>query len=130
MIDDADVSLAHRLSALGPCYVNGVAMCVLLVRGGESVAVVFLLRRNLSVGPKLPAETLVTGCYNYLFYQSTNLNKIECLATTNISNDTYTKEWVKNVQTTSGLFIKKSGTSIVSGVAYGIPTNWTVQDAS
>ena len=26
-------------------------MCVLLVRGGESVAVVFLLRRNLSIGP-------------------------------------------------------------------------------
>ena len=83
---------------------------------------------SLTSAPILPATTLANYCYNSMFYGCTNLNYIKCLAT-DISATNCTRRWVYNVQS-NGTFIKNPNmTSWTTGVN-GIPTNWTVQDAS
>ena len=84
--------------------------------------------KNMTVGPELPVETLVQGCYAYLFYQSSKVNYIKCLAT-NISASNCTQEWVRSVAST-GTFVKAAEMTGWSSGASCIPNNWTVQDAS
>lgn len=84
---------------------------------------------GLTTAPELPATTLVYRCYQSMFDGCTNLNYIKCLAT-DISAENCTLYWVMNVQTTSGTFVKDSNmTNWTSGYS-GIPSNWTIQDAS
>lgn len=81
---------------------------------------------SLTTAPDLPATTLVLNCYEYMFKDCTNLNSIKCLATTGTNN---CRNWVNGVAA-SGTFTKAASiTSWPTGVN-GIPSGWTVQDAS
>jgi hypothetical protein len=53
-----------------------------------------------------------------------NLQYIKCLAT-DISAGYCTYNWVQNVPSSGGVFVKKSGTSWTTGDS-GIPSGWTV----
>ena len=84
---------------------------------------------SLTRAPELPATTLTSWCYSYMFLGCTNLNYIKCLAT-NISASNCTAEWVDSVAS-AGTFVKPSTTDWSSKTGTnGIPTNWTVEDAS
>ena len=78
----------------------------------------------ITEAPELPAPTLVKGCYGNMFTGCTNLSYIKCLAT-NISASACTTNWVKSVAA-SGTFIKASGMTSWSTGTNGIPTNWIV----
>lgn len=82
---------------------------------------------SLVAAPELPATTLVTFCYYAMFNGCTSLNYIKCLAT-NISASYSTYVWVQNVAS-SGTFVKASSASWGTG-NNGIPSNWTVQNAT
>ena len=84
---------------------------------------------SLTTAPVLPATTLAYNCYGSMFRGCTNLNYIKCLAT-DISASNCTTEWVNGVQTTSGTFVKNGSMSSWTTGNNGIPSNWTVQDAS
>lgn len=114
----------------------------------------FILCTSLSQAPALPATTLTIGCYNQMFYYCTgltsapelpattltdycyygmfdncrSLNYIKCLAT-DISALDCTTDWVSGVNGT-GTFVKAASMTDWATGNNGIPTNWTVQDAS
>jgi len=88
----------------------------------------FIYCSSLTTVPELPATTLVDYCYEYMFKDCTNLNYIKCLAT-NISASQCTNNWVKNVAST-GTFVKNSSMSNWTTGQNGIPSGWTVQDAT
>lgn len=75
-----------------------------------------------STAPDLLAPTLTNSCYLSMFTGCNNLNYIRCLAT-NISATNCTQNWVKNVAS-QGTFIRIGTTSWDRG-ANGIPSNWT-----
>ena len=83
---------------------------------------------SLVTAPELPAETLANNCYMTMFNGCTNLNYIKCLAT-DISATTTTTDWVKGVAST-GTFIKAASMSDWTTGNSGIPSGWTVQDAT
>jgi hypothetical protein len=83
---------------------------------------------SLTTAPELPATTLAEDCYNYMFTGCTSLNYIKCLAT-DISAGGCTYNWVRDVAS-SGTFVKNASMSSWTTGNNGIPTNWTVQDAS
>ena len=82
---------------------------------------------NLKVGPLLLAETLVQGCYAYLFYRCSSLNNIRCLATDKSAYNCL-QEWVNSVQTSSGTFYKNADMSSWNRGSSGVPNNWTITD--
>ena len=83
---------------------------------------------GLTTAPELPATTLADYCYQNMFQACTSLNYIKCLAT-DISAGGCTYNWVSGVAAT-GTFIKNpSMTGWTTGIN-GIPSGWTVQDAS
>ena len=75
-----------------------------------------------STAPELLAPTLVNSCYFCMFIGCNNLNYIKCLATS-ISTTNCTQNWVKDTAS-QGTFVQADGTSWSRGVN-GIPTNWT-----
>ena len=83
--------------------------------------------KYLTTAPELPATTLTRECYYYMFYGCSRLNYIKCLAT-DISADECTSCWTSGVAS-SGTFVKNSSMSRWSRDVFGIPKNWTVQDA-
>ena len=83
---------------------------------------------NLKVGPLLPVETLVQGCYAYLFYHSYQINNIRCLAI-NKSASNCLQEWV-NGAPSSGTFYKNPNMSSWNRGNSGVPNNWTIVDYS
>lgn len=96
---------------------------------------------SLTTAPELPATTLVDYCYQNMFYGCSSLNYIKCLATiirTYVDGtDEYyildsTTNWVNGVAAT-GTFVKAAsmvaGNNWTTGVS-GIPSGWTVQNAS
>jgi len=84
--------------------------------------------RSLTTSPELPATTLAWGCYMDMFDGCTSLNYIKCLAT-DISASYCTDNWVVGVSST-GTFVKDASMTSWTTGDYGIPNNWTVQDAS
>ena len=83
---------------------------------------------SLEKAPVLPAKTLVTKCYEQMFYGCEKLNYIKALFTTAPSTDFMTN-WVKNVASAGTFVMSKdaewkaadnTGTS-------GIPSGWTIQ---
>ena len=84
--------------------------------------------RSLTTAPELPATTLTTSCYMYMFEGCRNLNYIKCLAT-DISASTCLSSWVYNVAS-SGTFIKAANMTSWPTNVDGIPNGWTVQDAA
>ena len=88
----------------------------------------FLNCPSLTAAPELPATTLADHCYYNMFNGCTSLNYIKCLAT-DISASSCTNVWVKNVSA-SGTFIKAAGMNDWTTGDNGIPSGWTVVDAS
>ena len=84
---------------------------------------------SLTTAPELPATTLLPYCYQNMLRNCTSLNYIKCLAT-DISATSCTNNWVTDVQTTSGTFVKSTSMNDWTTGINGIPENWTVQDAS
>ena len=83
---------------------------------------------SLTTAPELGDYTLTSGCYSEMFRGCSSLNYIKTLAT-NISASSCTYLWVSGVSAT-GTFVKNpTMTSWTTGYD-GIPTGWTVEDAS
>ena len=83
---------------------------------------------NLKRGPDLPAKTLAINCYNGMFQNCSSLNYIKCLAT-DISVNSCISNWVSGVSVT-GTFVKSADMDSWPTGASGIPTGWTVQNAT
>ena len=83
---------------------------------------------HLTTAPELPASTLVDGCYDSMFNSCDALNYIKCLAT-DISATDCTANWVDGVAAT-GTFIKASSMSSWTTGTSGIPTGWSIENAS
>ena len=83
---------------------------------------------SLTTAPELPAPTLVNYCYQNMFYGCSSLNYIKCLAT-DISAWACTENWVNGVAATGTFTRDQNNTSWTIGTS-GIPSGWTVQDAS
>ena len=88
---------------------------------------------NLTTAPDLPAKALVSHCYDSMFYYCSSLNYIKAMFTTKPST-TYLNSWVSGVAN-SGTFVKNSAATWTN--TYGdsaIPKSstykWTVQAAS
>lgn len=81
----------------------------------------------LTTAPELPATTLTVDCYFSMFSGCTNLNYVKCLAT-DISAQTCTNNWLKNVSAT-GTFVKASSMNNWTIGVSGIPNGWTIQNA-
>ena len=93
------------------CYVSMFAGCTLLTKA-----------------PELPATTLAYGCYASMFQDCASLNYIKCLAT-DISATDCTNYWVYGVAST-GTFIKAAGIESWPTGGDGIPSGWTIENAS
>ena len=83
---------------------------------------------NLTTAPDLPATTLLDGCYREMFRKCKNINYIKCLATDISANDC-TYIWTGLVAL-HGTFVKNPNMTNWTTGADGIPSGWTVQDAS
>ena len=83
---------------------------------------------SLTTAPELPATSLVQQCYQQMFYGCTSLNYIKCLATS-ISGYNCTYYWLGDVSAT-GTFVKNPNMSSWTTGYNGIPSGWTVQDAT
>ena len=83
---------------------------------------------SLTQAPELPAPTVLTGSYIQMFWNCASLNYIKCLAT-DVSASGSTFMWTNGVAST-GTFIKASSMSSWATGEDGIPSGWTVQNAS
>ena len=83
---------------------------------------------SLVQAPELPATNIDYQSYEQMFYNCTNLNYVKCLATGEVGTY-YTNGWLYNVSST-GTFIKNPNMSSWTPGASGIPSGWTVQDAT
>ena len=84
---------------------------------------------SLTTAPSvLPATTLAEYCYEGMFGGCSSLNYVKCLAT-DISANSCTMDWLRGVSST-GTFMKDSSMNDWTTGINGIPTNWTVVDAS
>ena len=83
---------------------------------------------SLTTAPALPATTLAQNCYQNMFNGCTNLNYIKCLATDKSASNC-TSFWVTNVAQ-NGTFVKNPNMSRWGTGTSGIPSGWTVEDAS
>ena len=119
------------------CYANMFRGCTSLVTAPKLPATTLAIScyRNmfgkctsLVTAPELPATTLVNSCYDFMFNDCSSLNHIKCLAT-NISANYCTSMWVNGVSST-GTFVKNASMSSWTTGYNGIPSGWTVQDAS
>ena len=82
----------------------------------------------LEEAPELPSDYIPALGYTDMFNGCTNLRYIKCLATRAASSNI--TDWVNGVQTRSGLFIKATNSINWTTGVNGIPTNWTVVEAS
>lgn len=78
--------------------------------------------------PELPAETLVTNCYAYMFTNCNKLAYVKAMFLTEPSTS-YTNAWLSNVAA-SGTFVKNTAATWDVSGSSGIPTGWTVETAS
>ena len=83
---------------------------------------------NLTTAPDLAATTLKNGCYKEMFRNCTKINYIKCLAT-DIREPNSLTYWVNGVAST-GTFVKNPNMTNWTTGTSGIPSGWTVQDAS
>jgi len=79
--------------------------------------------------PDLLATTLVKECYGHMFTKCTSLSYIKCLATGGFGSTDCKAGWVNQVAS-SGTFVKDSSVAMStwSSGNNGIPSNWTVVD--
>lgn len=81
---------------------------------------------RLTQAPALPATTLASYCYTNMFRDCTKLNYIKCLATD--VKHTNTMNWVRGVAS-GGTFVKNKNESNWPSGYDGIPSGWTVRNA-
>ena len=74
---------------------------------------------SLTEAPALPATSLATRCYAYMFNSCTSLNEIICFAITNSYSDS-TTNWLASASS-SGKIYSKTTTNI------SVPSGWTIQ---
>ena len=93
---------------------------------------------SLTTAPELPATKMEQQCYMYMFSGCTNLNYIKCLASSGMTSSNCFADWLSGVAST-GTFVKspnattgstEGGSQWKINYSSGIPTGWTVQDAS
>ena len=77
---------------------------------------------SLTTAPELPATALTNDCYRAMFQYCSSLNYVKCLAE-NVYV-TYASVWLDGVALT-GTFVRNPGAEL-----YGIPSGWTVIDAT
>lgn len=96
---------------------------------GDCYRDMFASCSNLTTAPELPAHDIywATGCYMYMFHSCSSLNYIKCLATGSVYGRT--SDWVTGVSRT-GTFVKAAGMNDWPSGYSGIPTGWTVVDAT
>ena len=75
--------------------------------------------------PELPALTLVSNCYQAMFQIFTKLNYIKAMFTTAPSTS-YTQTWVYGVAS-RGTYVMNNDATYTTRRTNGIPTNWTVE---
>ena len=83
---------------------------------------------DLTAAPELPATTLVNSCYKEMFCHCGDIRYIKCLAT-DISAEDCTSDWTESISP-GGTFVKNPNMSNWTTGADGIPSGWTVQDAT
>ena len=83
---------------------------------------------SLQTAPDLPAPTLAPYCYQQMFDWCQSLNYVKCLATTFVGKNN-TSGWLNKVSS-SGTFVKAPSMNDWTTGTSGIPTGWTVQDAT
>lgn len=119
------------------CYYGMFNRCTSLVNAPELPATalaqecydgMFYGCTSLVNAPELPATTLERECYENMFRGCSRLNYIKMLATTLGYNSL--NNWVRNVPTGSGTFVKAASMSSLPSGYNGIPTGWTVVDAT
>ena len=119
------------------CYYNMFRGCTSLEAAPQLPATtlaiqcydsMFINCTSLTTAPSLPATTLEGSCYYQMFSGCISLNSITCLAT-NISARWCTNGWVNNVAA-SGTFTKAASMSSWTTGSNGIPSGWSVQDAT
>lgn len=84
--------------------------------------------KNITKAPDLPALISVTYCYSNMFNGCSKLNYTKCLNEGN-SGAKYTNAWLYNASST-GTFVKSSNKNDWTRDHNGIPSGWTVVDAS
>ena len=130
--------LVLPVTALTPaCYQDMFYQCAHLVSApalpattlaGYCYQEMFMGCTSLTSAPELPAPVLTDWCYAQMFSNCPSLNFVKCLAT-DISVNDCTVDWLNGVPA-EGTFEKAPGmTSWPSGDS-GIPTGWTVVDAT
>ena len=120
------------------CYYHMFSGCTSLIAAPELPATtladycysyMFYGCTSLTTAPVLPAATLSPYCYSNMFYGCTSLNYIKCLAL-DISAEKCINYWVR-LTAESGTFVKHSAMNNWHRSDFsGIPTKWTVQDAT
>ncbi len=78
----------------------------------------------ITSAPDLLAEKLYSNCYRYMFNACKSLEYIKCYSTTNVTNDSYTQNWLQNAKST-GTFHYRDGTTWYRDNQHGIPNGWT-----
>ena len=83
---------------------------------------------SLTSAPELPASNMTNECYDGMFINCVSLTQITCLATS-FPSVQGTLRWVEGVAA-NGIFIKAPSMNSWTTGDNGIPSGWTVQDAS
>ena len=83
---------------------------------------------SLTKAPDLPVAKTFSNCYDSMFSGCTKLNNIKCLAT-DISATGCTKDWLNGVAA-NGTFTKDTSMTNWPTGESGIPSGWTVQNAT
>lgn len=110
------------------CTALETAPSILLGANNDSYMYMFAGCTSLTTAPELSATTLKNNCYMWMFSGCTSLNYIKCLATS-ITATNCLYGWVNGVSS-SGTFVKNSSmNSWPSGIS-GIPSGWTIEDAT
>jgi hypothetical protein len=82
---------------------------------------------SLTSAPELPAAKLADNCYAWMLQRCPNLSHITMLAT-DISAVNCLEEWVLDVAS-SGTFVKHPNMTSLPTGKHGIPEGWTVQNS-
>lgn len=135
----SDLLYAPKLPAMNLaawCYEETYAYCSNLETPSELPAKVLVgycycnMYRNsgIKVSPILSADTLVDGCYNGIFMNCPQLQKVTMTAKNNLGAHNALSVWVSGVPS-SGTFVKAAGVTIPTGES-GIPSGWTIEEVA
>lgn len=120
------------------CYSNMFQGCTSLVTPPSELKATILQQAcyycmfngctSLTTAPVLPAGNLNTNCYAYMFGGCTNLNYVKCLASSASPSNALTN-WLSGVAP-NGTFVKRASMTSWPTGASGIPSGWTVENAT